>query len=337
MRRTALLLSVLLLSAPAAAEIVAQGSAPFSDDNGFFAGTKSVTVYTADDLANPAPGPAGSLTYVYTITNDPASFVALIGFNIEVAEGSVSAGDIGWVDAAANPTPVAVVLDSTSAAPGFDTVRYDWDSGDPIDPGEVGDSLFIISSYSPGTVNDNIFGVEGSFASEESSLCIGPLNAPEFVGEPLPCTIGFWKNRADGKKGTLQHFPDGGFDLVLAEALALSDGLFASADPDADCGAVGFSDLVCALASKGRRTIEERGLQQLAATYLNLAAGDLFPDNTKCKLFEGNSVTSNACGDALSVGAAVGQARIDIDGDQAAQHEAHECSDDLNNGIGVIQ
>ena len=67
-----------------------------------------------------------------------------------------------------------------------------------------------------------------------------------------------------------------------------------------------------------------------------MAAGDSFPDNTKCKLFDDNTVTSNACGDALKVVDAVNQALVDITGDVAAQHNAQECSDDLNNGIGVV-
>ncbi len=336
-RHSTLAALALFVAAPAAATIVAQGSGPFADDNGFFQGTKSFVVYTSDDGANPAPGPAGSLTYVYTISNDPGSFVGLIGFNLEVAEGSVAAGDFGWIDSAANPTPIAATLDPTSAAPGFDTVRFDWAAADQIAPGTVGDQLYVISTFSPGTVTDNIFSVEGDFASAETSFCVGPLTPPEITGEPLPCTIGFWKNRADGKNGTLQWFPDGDFAAVVAAAVTLSSGLFTGADPNADCGVAGFDDLLCALGSKGKRTIEERGRQQLAATFLNLAAGDLYPDNTKCKLFEGNQVTSNACGDALGVGEAVNQARIDIDGDEAGQHEAHECSDDLNNGIGVAQ
>jgi hypothetical protein len=234
-----------------------------------------------------------------------------------------------------NPTPVAATLDTTSAVPGFDTVRFDWSAADQISPGKVSDPIYVISSYSPGGVSDNIYSVEGDFASQETSSCIGPLTPPEVTGDPLPCTIGFWKNRYDEKNGTLQWFPNGDFDAVVAAALALSGGIFTSADPNADCGTAGFDDLLCALSSKGKRTIEERGRQQLAATFLNLAAGDLFAGNQKCKLFEGNAVTTNACGDGLTVGEAVNQSVVGIVGDEAAQHEAHECSDDLNNGIGV--
>ena len=37
------------------------------------------------------------------------------------------------------------------------------------------------------------------------------------MGEPNACTIGFWKNRSDGKKGTLKWFPDTDFDDVVAQ------------------------------------------------------------------------------------------------------------------------
>jgi hypothetical protein len=80
-----------------------------------------------------------------------------------------------------------------------------------------------------------------------------------------------------------------------------------------------------------------RAKQQLAATLLNLAAGDLFPDNQKCKLFEGNNITSNACGTGITVGVAVSYGKVDILGDIDGQTEAHNCFDDLNNGIGVTQ
>ena len=110
--------------------------------------------------------------------------------------------------------------------------------------------------------------------------------------------------RAAGKQGLLQFFPDPEFDGLVTDAVALSGGIFATE-----------ADLLAALTSKDKRPIGERGKQQLAATLLNLAAGDAFPDNQKCRLFEGNTITTNACGDDMSVGAAVSQAIIDLGGD----------------------
>ena len=124
--------------------------------------------------------------------------------------------------------------------------------------------------------------------------------------------------------GLLQFFPDPDFDTLVAEAVALSNGLFLTA-----------ADLLFNLQSTGKRSMETRGKQQLAATSLDLAAGDRFPNNQKCKLFDGNVIGTNACGDNLFVGAAVTQALTDMAGDAAAQHDAQECSDDINNDISI--
>lgn len=314
--------AAILLASAGNAAVVASGSTVFNEPNGFYSGVKAFTVYTHDDAGNPAPGAAGELTYVYTITNDPGSFIAIIGFNIDAPIDSViSAGHIDDANLA-TPPPSALVNNNDGV------LRWDWTDPNLIQPGQVSDQLFIISSFSPGTLSDTIYSIEGNFAFDVESTCIGPFTPQPETGEGVPCTIGFWKARADGKNGTLQWFPDvpdGDFDAVVTAAVALSGGLFADE-----------ADLLAHLGSKGKRSIDERGKQQLAATFLNLAAGDLFPDNLKCKLFEGNPISSNACGDApLTVGDAVNQALVDIVGDTAAQHDAQECSDDINNGVGV--
>ncbi len=137
----------------------------------------------------------------------------------------------------------------------------------------------------------------------------------------------------------LKFFPDTDFDAVVAQALTLSMGVFTSANfPSAGCP--NFDDLICALESKGNRSTEERARQQLAATLLNLAAGDLFPDNGKCVLFEENNITGdgNACGNNLTVGDGVADSKSGItSGDPQAQHDGLECLNDINNEIGVIQ
>lgn len=301
------------------AAVVDSGSSVFAEPNGFYTGVKVYTVYTHDDAGNPAPGAPGELTYVYTITNDPGSFIAIVGFNIDAPMGSVVS--TGFVDDAnlATPPPSTIINNNDGV------VRWDWTDPNLINPGQVSDQLYLISGFSPGTIADTIFSIEGNFAFDVESTCVGPLTPPQQTGEALPCTIGFWKNRAAGKAGTLQWFANGDFDSVVTAAVALSGGLF-----------VDEADLLANLSSKGKRTIEQRGKQQLAATFLNLAAGDLFADNTKCKLFEANLIVSNGCGDNTTVGAAVNQTLVDILGDTASQHEAQECADDINNGIGVV-
>ena len=312
-------LGLIIPFASAEAQITS-GSEPFTEPNGFYSGVKSFEVYDATDPMNPAPGTPGQFTYVYTITNDPGSFLSIPGFTLEVPVGSISSASSLDDGNPATPPPSAIFIDDINGV-----IRWDWAVATGlIPPGGASEELIAISSYSPGFVNDNIYGIEGEFAFALSDTCVGPFNPPE-TGEAMACTIGFWKNRSAGKKGLLKFFPDGDFDSVVSAGVVRSSGLFADEE-----------DLLTNLQSKGKRTIQERGKQQLAATLLNLAAGDLFPDNTKCKLFEGNSITINACGNDLSIGDAVNQALVDIVGDTDAQHAAQECSDDINNGIGVI-
>ncbi len=157
--------------------------------------------------------------------------------------------------------------------------------------------------------------------NEGDGLCTNTCVSPA-GGTPVACTIGFWNNRADTPLGQSHHFPDPQFGQVVAAAADLTsvfDG----------------SELVTALVRTGKRTQEQKAEQQLAALLLNLAAGDLFPDNQKCELFETNEIADNAC----VVGATVGEALAGIlaDLEAAAFEQAKDCADDINNGIGVQQ
>jgi hypothetical protein len=292
----------------------ASGSSTLVEPNGLYTAVKSFEVYSPTNGTNPLPL-AGNFTYIYTITNSAGSFTCLVGFDLEVASGSVTAA--GFI-------PGAGVAPSATTV-GVSVVQWDWLSP-TLCAGQTSEQLYVHSTYGPGTVNDNLVSVEDEFAFETQGTCVGPFVPPEQNGEPIECTIGFWKNRADGKQGTLQWFPDPDFDAVVTAAVALSSGIFANE-----------ADLLFYLQSKGSRDILTRAKQQLAATLLNLAAGDLFPDNQKCKLFEGNNITTNACGTGITVGTAVSDGKVDILGDTAAVHSAQECFDDLNNGIGVVQ
>ena len=110
MRRLSVLVAILAVFAtPAQADIVGQGSAVFSEPDGFYTGVKAYTVYTHDDAGNPFPGVAGELTYVYTITNDPGSFLGIIGFNIDAPVDSVAAAGFIHDLNLATPPPSAVI------------------------------------------------------------------------------------------------------------------------------------------------------------------------------------------------------------------------------------
>ncbi len=292
----------------------ASGSTTLIEPNGLYTAVKSYELYSATNPSNPLPL-AGNYTYVYTITNAAGSFTCLVGFDLEVPVGSATAA--GFI-AGAGVAPSATTI-------GTGVVQWEWFSP-KLCPGQTSEQLYVHSAYGPGTVLDNLVSVEDEFSFDAIGTCIGPFVPPQPIGEPIACTIGFWKNRADGKQGTLQWFPNGDFTATVDAAVALSSGIFTSA-----------TDLLNYLKSKGPRSILVRGKQQLAATLLNLAAGDLFPDNQKCKLFEGNNITTNTCGTGITVGVAVSQGKVDILGDDTQQHEAQSCFDDINNGIGVVQ
>jgi hypothetical protein len=298
-------------SAVAAPDI--SGSTTFIEPSfGAYTAIKQFEVYAPDNPTNPLPL-AGNYTYLYTITNTAGSFTCLIGFDEQVPAGSVTAA--GFIPGAG--------VDPSGTTIGAVSVEWDWITP-TLCPGQTSDQLYVHSTWGPGGTTDTMVAVSDEFSLDTTGTCVGPTVPPEVVGDPMPCTIGFWKNRADGKQGTLQWFPNGDFDAVVDAAVALSMGTFVDA-----------ADLLDDLTSKGRRTILERGRQQLAATLLNLAAGDLFPDNQKCKLFEGNHITTNDCGDDLSVGTAVNNSIVGLGGDECTQHDAHECLDDINNGISV--
>jgi hypothetical protein len=154
-----------------------------------------------------------------------------------------------------------------------------------------------------------------------TNTCIAPPEPPD-DGVPIPCTIGFWKNRADTPMGQSQHFPDPNFDEVVDQAALLTP-IFTDG-----------GELLDALGKKGRRTQQEKAEQQLAALQLNLAAGDLFPEDGKCALYEGNELSENSCVGAPTVGDALVGILADMSG--GLYEDAKDCADDINNGIGVV-
>jgi hypothetical protein len=164
--------AVLAWASLAQADIVASGSQGFTEPNGFYAGVKSFIVFTDDDVANPMPGAPGELTYLYTITSDPGSFIAIVGFNLDAPIGSVvSAGHLD--DADLSTPPPAVLINNNNGV-----VRWDWLDPNIINPGQTADTLYIISTFTPGTVTDTIYSIEGNFAFDLEGACVGPFNPP---------------------------------------------------------------------------------------------------------------------------------------------------------------
>lgn len=319
-----MLFALMWLPLGAAAQPDASGSTDFNEPNGFppicdapcYTVQKSFEVYLDGNAGAPGVCAAGQNTYVYTLEHlgGSSAFVpAITSFEVGVeADDVASAGFIP----SANVDPSSTTVDATN-----DVVTWGF-TAPTLANGTTSSQLFICSTLLPGTVTDTMASVDGQASLDASATCVGPKFEPPDNGEPITCTIGFWKNRSEEKKGTLQHFPDGEYGQVCDAAAALSNGLFA------DCAA-----LEADLTSKGNRTDDERARQQFAAFLLNLAAGDLFPDNSKCKLFDGNLIDSNGCGTNVTIADAVDFFFANYNnGDFEA---AKDCADDTNNGIGV--
>jgi hypothetical protein len=308
-----LALCMLLPIAATAQTQIAQQSIIITDDQGAFSVQKTATVF--DDGG-------GIFRYVYVVESlagDP-----ICGFKLLIPSSDVLSAS--W------NTGTGVDPQSVSVDPG----QTEWRFGDATSPftclaifgapfpGAVSSELVITSTKAPGMVGDFItVSLNSLGAFDEPGQCLGPV-AALMAGDPFPCTIGFWKARSEGKKGTLQYFADDPDLMVLSDAAAaLSSGLF-----------MGGADLLAALQKQGNRSDADRAEQQYAAFLLDLAAGGLFQDNGKCQLFGGNLLDGSVCGGAMDVAAA--QAYIDANIASGNHEAAKDCADDINNGIGVI-
>jgi len=325
---TPLLATVLALGmAPLAGAAPDQsGSVVIAEPNGFpgvcdqpcYTVTKSFEVWLSSntDADNPGVCAGSDNTYIYKLSHDGGSssnVPGIIGFEASVDTSQVSAASFisGF---GVDPSSVAV---DTS----LDVVSWEFLSP-VISDGGMSTKLFVCSPLGPGSISVSM---SGQFSLDAPGTCTGPVVPVE--GDPLTCTIGFWKNRAEGRKGLLKFFPttvdNDDFGDVVTQAVLLSGGVFADE-----------ADLLAALTSKGRRTDEERARQQLAALLLNFAAADLFPDNEKCRVFDGNLISSNSCGDNLTMSEALDLIFANLAG--GFFEAAKDCADDINNGIGVV-
>lgn len=297
---------------------------------------KTADVFLAGNPAAPGVCAAAEITYVYTLTQlvsgDGGGTIPSPGIPITEFEASVpfdlvaSAGFIPGAGIAPTSTVVSPLNVVSWAFPDASSCP------ECLNQGQTSEQLFICSTASPGTRPDNVSTT--AIILDAPGQCIVPLRA---AGGPRPCSIGFWRN----------HHDDAPYNTLADTAAALSEGVFATG-----------ADLLAALDVFGNAmTITESADRQLAATLLNLAAGDLLdPAVTQCQLFEDNQIDANACGVApLSIGDAVSESitkllpppstggggkkgggkksRTDSDG---AKESAKDCLDEINNGIGVI-
>jgi hypothetical protein len=277
---------------------------------GFYTVEKSVEVFSDDNCGNPQPL-NGSFTYVYTLTNDPLSVLGIIGFSVPMPN-QVALVDYGFIDGS------GVEPSTVTASPG----QVSWTFAAPLlNPGEVTEKLFIVSPYQPG---DATVTINGDAGLDVTATNIAPVELPE----PCPCSAFFWKLRSTNW-WWISHkwFPGDDFDAVKARAVDLSGGFFADE-----------TALTDALKYWGWCSPELRAKRQLAAMLLNVAAGELFPGNTKCRLFQGTEIDFD--GDAVAdstVGAEIANVITLIDsGDASQQNDAFHIALDINLGRTVI-
>lgn len=292
-------------------DTVGSGSVTVDGPFGAYTVVKDHEIYAADNCGNPNPVP-GSFTYVYKISNDAGSSVGVTGYSIQVVDAPNKVSDQGFIDGAG--------VEPSAQSIGANEVRWDFDAP-LIAPGEMSEYVWMVSPYQPGSTDVTI---NGEFALDAGTQNIGPVELPE----PAPCSAFFWKLRAQGWYWIANKwFPGSDFDAIKARAVDLSGGYF-----------VDEADLIDAVKKWGWLNAEKRARRQLAAVLLNVAAGELYPGNTKCRLFQGTELDFD--GDEVAdstVGAEIGNIITGIEsGDPNAQNDAFHVALDINLGRSVI-
>jgi hypothetical protein len=276
---------------------------------------KTTEVFAANNCGNPVPSP-GSFTYVYTLEVLAESSLGIESFNVQIP-GSGAVIDAGFVAGGGGG-----VVDPNSTVVGTADVRWFFDgtANGALLPGETSAPLYVVSPYQPGDGNVTVF---GQFALDAPATCI----VPSLLPEPIPCSTLFWKLRALNWPWFSHFFPGQQFGDLKTRAVQLSNGYFADE-----------AELISALFAPGFLNVEKKARAQLAALLLNVAAGDLFPANTRCRLFPGTELDLDEDGTADST---VDEAITDVitgieSGDFSQQLDAFYLALGINLGKLVI-
>jgi len=295
---------------------VGNGTVNIVDDvtGGFWAFDVAFEVFDDDNCANPEPV-AGSFTYVYTVTATDEGPIP-----ISLQELRVVLEDVDVV------TEAGVITGGPGVAPTSVTVATTPDPGvaATFDPGDftLGDTslpIYVVSPYRPGDgqVNLQVIPFSGS----------GSALVPALLPESCPCSAFFWKLRAINWWWVRHFFPGSQFDDVKTRAVEIGGGAFADE-----------GELVSSLFYFGFLSAEKLAKRELATLLLNLAAGDLYPGNTKCRIFPGTDLDLD--GDEVAdstVDEQLGIIITQIDsGDWNQQFEAFKTALDINLGRTVI-
>jgi len=322
-------LSVVWLASPASAggwwhfnpkcdpDSVGSGVVTITDaiTGNFFSFDVDYEVFAADNCANPKPV-KGSLTYVYTVTfADQGPIPGLSLENLRVLIGNAAyVVDTGYLTGGPGVAPTSVTV---SAAPANGVVASF--AAGALALGDTSLPIFIISPYQPGagTVNLQVSFLTGA----------GAALVPQALPQACPCTTSYWALRITGWPFFLLDFPGAQLDLVKQRAVELSGGFFSSK-----------SDLVNALLYPGLLDVKKKAKRELAALLLNVAAGELFPANTKCRLFLATQLDQDGDGTADgTVASAIGAIISEIQaGDLFSLLDALSMAAQINSGQDVL-
>ncbi len=295
---------------------VGTGAVTITDPFGaFWTFQVAYEVYDDDNCANPKKV-KGSYTYVYTVTfadQGPIPDLSLQNLRVELQNSSyvVSAG---YLTGGPGVAPSAVIVSTTPA----NNVTATFADGSLV----VGDTslpIYIVSPYQPGAGIVNL--QVTAFANSGAAL------VPTALPQACPCTTSYWVLRTTGWIFFLGDFPGSQLESIKLRAVELSGGFFTSKN-----------DLINSLLYPGFLDVKKKAKRELAALLMNVAAGELFPANTKCRLFLGTELDEN--GDDVAdgtVSGAIGQIITKIQSNDFFQQlDALSQAAQINNGQDVL-
>jgi len=269
-------------------------------------------VFSDNNCANPVKV-EGSFTYIYTVTltDEGPVPINLDEFKV-VLDGANFVLDTGYISGGPGVAPTSVVVEPDP----FNTVAASFDT---FALGDTSLPIYLVSPFRPG---DGSLNINANLFSGTS-----PAVVPSELPEPTPCSAFFWKLRSLNWWWVVKYFPGEQFDIVKTRAVELSGGFFADE-----------GELVSALYYWGFLDAEKRARRQLAAVLLNVAAGEKYPANTKCRLFLGTPLDLD--GDDVpdsTVDEAIGSIITGIEsGDWNQQNDAFQLGLDINLGRNVV-
>jgi hypothetical protein len=155
----------------------------------------------------------------------------------------------------------------------------------------------------------------------------GAALVPQALPQACPCTTSYWVLRTTGWIFFLGDFPGAQLEQIKQRAVDLSGGFFTSKN-----------DLMNSLLYPGLLDVKKKAKKELAALLMNVAAGDLFPGNTKCRLFLGTQVDEDGDGNADgAVSGAIGEIITKIQSNDFFQQlDALSQASQINSGQDVL-